>query len=65
MTMTVLRALRQMRHIDLLAAAIEAGVTVNLNLDTGSRSRDQLVDALTRAGPMARLAERAETRLTP
>jgi len=67
--MTVLskHALGQMRHIDLLALAVESGAapSESLLLRLGSRSSEQLIDALTQPGARRRLAERAETRLTP
>lgn len=60
-------ALGQLRHIDLLALAVEAGAAPSdgLMLRLGSRSRDQIIDALTRTGALVRLTARAETRLEP
>lgn len=59
-------ALGQMRHIDLLSLAFEAeALSDGSRMDPGSRSREQLIDALTRTGPLVRLAERAEKRLSP
>ena len=57
--------LGQLRRIDLLALALEAGAAPNGQMEFRLRlaSREQLIDALTRTGPMKRLAERAETRL--
>lgn len=57
--------LGQLRHIDLLALAVEAGAAASdeMRLHLASQSREQIIDALTRKGPLARLAERAELRL--
>ena len=60
-------SLGQLGHLDLLALAIESEAAPSelALLRLGSRSRDQLVDALTRTGPLARLTERADVRLEP
>lgn len=60
-------SLGQLGHLALLALCIESGAAPSddLLLRLGERSNDQLLDALTRTGPMARLTERAETRLEP
>jgi hypothetical protein len=67
MTPPTRHALGQLRHIDLLALAVESDAAPSENqlLRFGVLSREQLLDALTRTGPMARLTERAETRLRP
>jgi hypothetical protein len=57
--------LGQLGHLDLLALAVEAGAAPSelQMFRFGSRSRDQLIDALTRPVALARLAERADVRL--
>jgi hypothetical protein len=62
-----MHALGQLGHLDLLALAVEscAAPSDEMQLRLGSRSRDQLIDALTRPGASARLAARADTRLEP
>ncbi len=57
--------LGQLRHIDLLALAVEvsAASSDQMQMHFGSRSRDQLIDTLTRPAALARLADRADTRL--
>jgi hypothetical protein len=59
--------LGQLGHLDLLALAFEAEAAPSddLLLRLGSRSKEQLVDALTRTGPLVRLADRADMRLKP
>lgn len=60
-------ALGQLRRLDLLALAVEAGAATKgeMQLHLGAQSSDQLVDALTRPEASARLAERAGRRLEP
>ncbi len=57
----------QLRHLDLLALAIEVSAASSdpMQMLFGSRSRDQLIDTLTRPAALARLADRADTRLEP
>jgi len=59
--------LGQLGHLDLIALAVEsaAAPSEHLIMRLGGRSKEQLVDALTRTGPLARLTERADTRLEP
>jgi hypothetical protein len=59
--------LGQLRRVDLLALALEAGAAPNAQLESrlALQSREQLIDALTRTGPLKRLAERADSRLQP
>jgi hypothetical protein len=58
-------SLGQLDHLGLLSLAIESGAagTAHLESRLALQSREQLIDALTRTGPLKRLAERAETRL--
>lgn len=59
-------SLARLRHVDLLALAIEAGIAPeSIPLRAAARSKDQIAADLSRTGPMARLAERAERRLVP
>lgn len=59
--------LGQLDHLGLLSLAIESGAAPNAQLESrlALQSREQLIDALTRTGPLKRLAERADSRLQP
>ena len=67
MTVLSMHALGQMRHIDLVARALEAGVVPSdeMRLHLGSQSKEQLLDVLTRPEASAELARRAGSRLAP
>ncbi len=58
-------SLGQLRHVDLLALAIEvaAASSDQMQMHFGSWSRDRLIDTLTRPAALARLADRADIRL--
>lgn len=60
-------SLGQLGHLDLLALAAETGVAPSENQMTrfGTLSREALIDALSRTGPLAKLTEQAERRLLP
>jgi hypothetical protein len=57
----------QLDRLTLLALALEAGAAPNgqMQFRLGAASSEQLIDALTRTGPLKRLAERADSRLQP
>lgn len=66
MTVPTIHELGQLRHVDLLAMAIEAGAAPEgIALRLASQSRDQVLAVLRRPEVAARLAGRSGRRLEP